>query len=44
MWLFIEAIGRIGVSVTVLVTGILPVLTRLLLIPIAREKPFKRAF
>lgn len=44
MWLFIYAMANIGVSITVLITSITPILTRLFSVYIAGEKPSYRAY
>ena len=44
MWLFIYAMNMVGVSVTVLVTSLTPILTRILSVYIAGEKPTRKAY
>ena len=44
MWLFIVALNQLGVSATVLATGLTPVLTRVLSTPIAKEKQSAYAY
>ncbi len=44
MWFFIYAMDILGVSATVLVTSLTPVLTRIFSVYIAREKPSRKAY